>query len=1118
MSKMKSPWLAKAFLTAVILGLSATLANAADWIRVAYDDAGAPTNQPHLVESAGNWRCPNPGTDDEVLRSCAFGQSVTFGYAGLNPKAQYKAKLRWFSDGVRELRVKAGETVLLPSVKLEVGKTIEQEVTLPATTGILTLVVEHIAGSHAIISDIEILSTDVKPLTAIPPPAVELPRLSPRPAAVAGCATPSVDLGGTWKFITKAPEDLAAKQPADVAAWKDIQVPGEWVMQGFTVEHKPQGAFPCGTGDAAAYARSFSLPGDWKGKKVKLRCDSVYSDTVIYINGKEAGKHVGCFIPFELEVTALVKPGQDNFITMSVMNESLADKLANGSRYACHQLGGITRKIQLFAVPETHLSRLHVATRFDAEFKNATLELDTEVEGGEADLVVSLKRVKSDGSDRSDRSDVRAKPGKISIPVANPAKWDNEHPNLYTLTIKLEKGGKTLETISQKVGFRQVEVRGNQMFVNNVPVKLRGVCRHEVDPLTGRADTARLARQDAELFREGNCNYIRTSHYPPTEEFVEACDELGLFIECEAPFCWAQMTKLTTAQIAEFMTRQHLEMLEAYRNHPSITHWSMGNESATWNYFKPAAQQFKQLDPTRPINFSAWTPGEDGNFCDLGNNHYPGVCGGSYPGLQGPGKFANSPRPIVFDEYCHLNSYNRRELATDPGLRDLWGAGLNAMWENILKSQGCLGGAIWAGIDDTFFLPNGDTVGYGTWGPIDGWRRPKPEYWHMKKAYSPFHIAERAVPANQPVVKLAVENRCSFTDLSEVSFRWILGNRIGTAKTAGAPGKTGILEIPVQGDGQMLRLQAIGPRGFVEDKWEIALGTDPSTALPVPASQPGAVKLEKTADAFVVRGGNYAVTINAVTGQFSAPFSGPELMLLPRNGDSCGGIQMLGKEKEVTILSDACHGWKAETVTAETTADGVVVQIKGAYTEAAGSYTCRFGNDGTIAIAYDFTLTAKGKCDPRQTGIVFRLPQDCRTLSWRRNAHWSAYPLDHIGRDQGTAPAFMAGVPLSGLAGPRAKPTWHWSADANQYGSNDFRSTKMNVFEAALLSPAGKGLRILSDGTQHVRSWVDGNSVNLLVADYTNHGSPSFFNEHVIPYRPLTPGSVVKGTVRLEIR
>jgi hypothetical protein len=241
-------------------------------------------------------------------------------------------------------------------------------------------------------------------------------------------------------------------------------------------------------------------------------------------------------------------------------------------------------------------------------------------------------------------------------------------------------------------------------------------------------------------------------------------------------------------------------------------------------------------------------------------------------------------------------------------------------------------------------------------------------------------------------------------------------------------------------------------------------------------------------------------------------------MLLPRSKDSGGGMQMAGKEKDIAIFSDTCHGWRATSVTTRTTATGIVVHVVGAYTEATGTYTYVFANDGTVAVQYAFTVTAKGKCDPRQIGVVFRLPKDCDQLTWRRKAQWSAYPDDHIGRPQGTATAFVRGVPLSGLAGPRTAPTWSWSADANQYGCNDFRSTKMNVFEAALLSPGGKGVRVLSDGSQHARSWVTGNGVSLLVAEYANHGSPSFFGEHVIPNRPLKAGDNITGTIRLEVR
>ena len=235
------------------------------------------------------------------------------------------------------------------------------------------------------------------------------------------------------------------------------------------------------------------------------------------------------------------------------------------------------------------------------------------------------------------------------------------------------------------------------------------------------------------------------------------------------------------------------------------------------------------------------------------------------------------------------------------------------------------------------------------------------------------------------------------------------------------------------------------------------------------------------------------------------------------NGDNCGGIQMSGIEKDVMLFTEACHGWKAASVTAQSTGTGVVIRVEGYYSEARGAYTMSFGNDGIITVRYAFTITEQGKCDPRQIGLVFGLPAECQTLSWRRQAHWSSYPEDHIGRPQGTATAFASGVPLSGLAGARVEPNWSWSWDGNRYGTNDFRSTKMNILEASLCSADGNGVRVLSDGSHHVRSWVDGSAVRLLVADYSNEGAPPFFSEHVTPHRPLSPGGSVEGTIRLEL-
>jgi hypothetical protein len=290
----------------------------------------------------------------------------------------------------------------------------------------------------------------------------------------------------------------------------------------------------------------------------------------------------------------------------------------------------------------------------------------------------------------------------------------------------------------------------------------------------------------------------------------------------------------------------------------------------------------------------------------------------------------------------------------------------------------------------------------------------------MKKAYSPLVVKEISLPANQPV-RLTVENHHTFTDLKELRFEWKCGKRSGTARSSSVPpGQTGTLNISVSDVGKMLEVSAVSPSGLNIDLWQIALGYDPRTAPPVPAAKPGQVTLEKPAGQIIVRTAGFTVAFDAATGMATAPFTGPDLLLLPRADGSPGG----GLEAESQIYTDTCRNWKASAVTAETTADqGVTVRVEGAYAEAQGAYTFRFAKDGSLTLDYDFTVTEKGQCDPRQIGVVFRLPRECDTLTWHRNAKWSAYPDDHIGRAQGTATAFVKGVPLSLLVLSQANPS-----------------------------------------------------------------------------------------------
>ena len=178
--------------------------------------------------------------------------------------------------------------------------------------------------------------------------------LTPRPLAA------PLELGGTWKFSPSAPAGFEKDAAHD--DWADIQVPGEWVMQGFQVQPKTP----------AAYFRTFILASKPAGQRFKLRFSAVYSLCRVWLNGIEVGGHEGGFVPFEFDVTDAIKAGR-NALAVSVQSESLMDKLSCGSQYASHPLGGINRKVQLFSVPEVHVSDLKIDTAFDPAFRDATL-------------------------------------------------------------------------------------------------------------------------------------------------------------------------------------------------------------------------------------------------------------------------------------------------------------------------------------------------------------------------------------------------------------------------------------------------------------------------------------------------------------------------------------------------------------------------------------------------------------------------------------------------------------------------------------------------------------------------------------------------------------------------
>lgn len=1104
--------------------------------RVATNDCGVDNAQPFLIKGE-NDTLPESFPGSKEAKTINVGNTLIYAFDQMDIQAGYQMEVVYLADKRGEQRVVADGNEVQAPVVLEKGVEQRYVIDLPKKAyayGQLVLVFEALNGDNAVVSELNLYSSNPAPLkpfegdrkkdlvhiqaytvdTTVCAEKV-LPVYTMKPHLVAGVYNPVLSLNGTWLFNEKPSAHFYERKQMG-QEWKPIVVPGQWSMQGFQVDSAAFGG----------YQTTFTLPADWSGKRVKLRFDGVSSESVVYLNGKEIGSHMGGMTAFELDVTNGLRSGE-NVLALRVRSESLADMLGSLTQYAAHQLGGITRKVTLFAVPEVHLSDLRIVTDLDDAYKDAELKVYVSVTNASANVQKNL----------SVRLSVSGEPVVLSqaIPeiaagstwsgwltgkVASPKKWDSEHPNLYTLKVELGTSEKVVEQVKKRFGFREIQIQGNRMLVNGKAVKLRGVCRHEMHPLTGRVMNPALARKDIELYRDANCNFIRTSHYPPCEEMLEVCDELGMFVEVEAPVCWLGHHANENWKVLDYREQKYypyvlqvnMEMIQFYRNHPSIIFWSMANESYWNKEFAQVQVYMEKADPTRPFTFHDQGYGgfnNQGSTAPISNIHYPGPDGYKVA--------AKSDRPMTYGEYCHLNVYNRSELVTDPGVRSDWALALAPTWENMYKTPGVLGGSIWSGIDDIFQLPNGDAVGYGAWGPIDGWRRPKPEYWDMKKIYSPIRVTTKTLsPAKELVIDL--ENRYTYTNLNELQVNWVYGEEKGSIFVNLEPGEKGQLRVrPVHPEkANELYLSFVDPRGFTADEYLIPVGRQIQNESQVLAAVPTRLKEKK--DRYMITGKDFTCEISRISGQILSVKKGkkevlnggPWLMALPLTSGGC----YPNHNANTPAFNDLCSDWKVEKVDAVREGNDVVVKVKGAYKEFAGSYDLKVNANGELSVVYAFD--ALEDVNPRQWGLVFEAPVSFDQTFWRRDGLWSVYPSDHISRPVGEASLFYEGLPEK--VDPRTEPAWSWSMDYNELGSNDFRSTRRNIWYAGLKNMNGSKITVPSNGRQHWRSWLEKDKIRFLVADFATAGNEIFLSTYYDPYRkPVRKGERIGGEILVRV-
>lgn len=920
----------------------------------------------------------------------------------------------------------------------------------------------------------------------------------------------TLSLDGKWRFRPDPPEDFAGAGFSD-GSWSEIGVPSHWAMQGFEARS-----------GCAGYRKRIRIPAAWRGRRIRVAFDGVYSGAEVWWNGQRAGSHLGGATPFELDVSDKALPGAENVLAVRVKEQSMASELDHMSMYADFPLAGIFRSVRVFAVPKLH------AARVQSHSEGATLVADVSVvnessTAAGAALQLRLLDAENGVAAESERISLDLAPWsavnrRVRLPVAAPRQWNAEHPNLYTLETVLWRGGDAIERVTRKAGFRETRIRGTQLLINGVPVKLKGACHHDSHPLMGRAVTPALERQDLELIKEANLDSVRTSHYPPLPELLDIADELGLYVEEEASFCWvSNAADLRYGALARQLTA---EMVERDRSHPSVAYWSAGNESDWGPALDMGEREIRNSDPSRPV-IGSWS-----RHFDMTVRHNPIT-------VAEIRKLENNDRPVMWDEsLCIFQGIfgDADELWRDPGVRDYYVAPLVDVWEALWRSKVVQGSFIWAwsddlflapgraseygrhyteghGLDRTYHQPGRGLVGDAPWGVVDGWRRKKPEFWHVKELHSPVRIGSRQLPGARPL-RVPVENRYFFTNLSELQMQWTIAGRTGAVRASIAPQTSGTVVLPVDFEvpaGSMLDLQFWNGKRLVE-RSRIQIGEAPVARDPPKSA--GALRrihqelLSDTnprivGDGFEAAFSDYRGLLRyALAGGEMALYEQPQIHVLPAR-PSPGAFPRV-------------ETWQLDRPAEIQDRDGVMnIVLQGHYTNLVGSYGIRIAPEGSLRVSYNFAYTGPD-LSAREIGFRFAVPLATDRLSWTRRGEWSWYPEDHIGALSGSVRAHSGRPAIS-------PPGWPYGEDDTPMGTNAFRSTKRNFLDAALEDDSGRGVGIRSDGSQHLRASVESDRIAVFVNDWFG-GTSARAGEWTENYgegRLLRTGDRISGTLNL---
>ena len=517
--------------------------------------------------------------------------------------------------------------------------------------------------------------------------------------------------------------------------WNKIAVPSNWELQGFGTYH--YGIPDLITNEKGLYKYEFSVSKNWKKKRVYIVFEGSMTDTEVKINGKVAGPiHQGAFYRFKYEISDLLNYGGKNLLEVTVSKESANESINRAERTSDYWVfGGIFRPVYLEAVPIQFIDHIAIDAKADGSFYMDVFTVGT----GKTKTVKAQVQTldgKPFGSPIVAHITENQAETIIKGSFMNPALWNPEFPERYQVVVSINDGKKVLHQLTQKFGFRTVEVRlSDGIYVNGQKVIFRGVCRHTFWPSSGRTSSKQLSIDDVNLMKDMNMNAVRMSHYPPDQFFLDVCDSLGLFVLDELAG-WQKSYDTPTAQ------RLVKEMVERDVNHPSVVLWDNGNEGG---FNKEVRGDYALYDPQKRTVIEPWSI-----VNGINTKHYPG-----YNYVENA---LNNGKDIYFPtEFLH-------------GLYDGGsGAGLDDYWNLMLSKPLATGGFLWVFADEGVerrdlndsIDTNGNSAPDGILGP---YHEKEGSFNTIKEIWSPVYFKEETINPDFDG-KFTVFNRYLYTNL-----------------------------------------------------------------------------------------------------------------------------------------------------------------------------------------------------------------------------------------------------------------------------------------------------------------------------------------------------------------